>query len=203
MRIGVLASGGGTTLQAVLDACARAELAASIALVISNNSGSGAIERATKAGIPTRHLSLKTHPDPAALDAAIEAALVEARVEVVFLAGYMKRLGERTLARFAGRILNTHPALLPKFGGQGMYGANVHRAVIAAGETVTGVTVHLVDGDYDTGPPIAQVEVPVLPGDTAEILAARVQERERALVVEVLGELATGTRKLPITQRND
>jgi phosphoribosylglycinamide formyltransferase-1 len=199
MRIGVLASGGGTTLQAVLDACARGELAASIALLISNNSGSGAIERAKKAGIPTRHLSLKTHPDPAALDAAIEAALVEARVDVVFLAGYMKRLGERTLARFAGRILNTHPALLPKFGGQGMYGAHVHHAVIAAGETVTGVTVHLVDSDYDTGPAIAQVEVPVLPSDTAETLAARVQERERAFVVEVLAELAAGTRKLPLT----
>lgn len=196
MRLGVLASGAGTTLQAVLDARALGTFTGEVALVISNNSTSGALERARKHGIPTLHLSSVTHPDPVHLDQAIMDALTAHGVEVVFLAGYMKRLGPLTLARYAGRILNTHPALLPKFGGQGMYGMNVHRAVLAAGEAETGATVHLVESEYDTGPVIAQASVPVLPGDTAEGLAERVQARERALVVEVLSDIAAGRRKL-------
>lgn len=197
MKIGVLASHEGTTLQAVLDACANGSLPAHVALVISNNSGSGALRRAAQAGVPAMHLSGAAHPHPAALDAAIRDALVAARVEVVFLAGYMKRLGPCVLEAFAGRILNTHPALLPKFGGEGMYGMNVHRAVIASGERESGASVHLVDGDYDTGAVLEQRRVPVERGDTPETLAERVQACERALVVEVFRELATGTRKLP------
>jgi phosphoribosylglycinamide formyltransferase-1 len=196
VKIGVLASHEGTTLQAMLDACASGSLPASVVLVISNNSGSGALRRATAAGVPALHLSGTAHPDPAELDAAIRDALVEAGVDVVFLAGYMKRLGPKVLEAFAGRILNTHPALLPKFGGAGMYGMNVHRAVLAAGERESGPSVHLVDGDYDTGAVLSQRRVPVLPGDTPETLAARVQECERALVVDVFADLATGKRSL-------
>jgi phosphoribosylglycinamide formyltransferase-1 len=110
----------------------------------------------------------------------------------VFLAGYMKKLGNQTLRRYQGRILNTHPSLLPRFGGQGMYGARVHQAVIAAGEKQSGVTVHLVDAEYDTGPIVAQCEVPVLDGDTPEALAARVQAREREFVVETLARIVAG-----------
>jgi phosphoribosylglycinamide formyltransferase-1 len=198
VKIGVLASHEGTTLQAVLDACASGSLLAQVALVISNNSGSGALRRAAAAGVPAHHLSGTAHPDPAELDAAIRDALVEAGVDVVFLAGYMKRLGPKVLEAFAGRILNTHPALLPKFGGEGMYGMNVHRAVIAAGERESGPSVHLVDGDYDTGAVVEQRRVPVEPGDTPETLAARVQACERELVVDVFRELVTGTRALPI-----
>jgi phosphoribosylglycinamide formyltransferase 1 len=196
LKIGVLASHEGTTLQAVLDACANGSLPARVVLVISNNSGSGALRRAAAAGVATAHLSATAYPDPAELDAAIRDALGKAGVEVVFLAGYMKRLGPQVLGAYAGRILNTHPALLPKFGGEGMYGMNVHRAVLVAGERESGASVHLVDGDYDTGAVLEQRRVPVEPGDTPETLAARVQACERVLVVDVFRELATGTRTL-------
>jgi phosphoribosylglycinamide formyltransferase-1 len=118
-------------------------------------------------------------------------------VEVVMLAGYMKKLGSQLLSRYQGRILNTHPALLPKFGGQGMYGLRVHEAVLRAGEVVSGSSVHLVDAEYDTGRVLAQAQVPVVGGDTPESLAARVQERERRLVVAVLNQVAKGELPLP------
>jgi len=141
-------------------------------------------------GTTLHHLSSCTHPDPDALDAAIAMTLIDSGAEIVILAGYMRKIGPRTLRAFHGRILNTHPALLPKFGGQGMYGLHVHRAVLAAGDAVTGASVHWVDADYDTGDVIAQREVAVEPGDTPETLAARVQTAERALLVDVLRRLS-------------
>lgn len=197
MKIGVLASHAGTTLQAVLDAVNQGKLSARVVIVISNNGGSGALRRAAAANVPAVHLSSRTHEDANALDSAMRDTLTQSQVDLVLLAGYMKRLGPSTLAAFRGRIVNTHPALLPKFGGQGMYGARVHEAVLAAGETVTGVSIHLVESEYDSGPVIAQAEVPVQADDSAESLAARVQARERALLVEVLDDLATGRRRLP------
>jgi len=189
-RLGVLASHEGTTLQAVLDACARHGFPWEVAVVISNNADSGALRRARVAGLPASHLSSRTHDTPEALDRAICRTLSEHGADLVLLAGYMKKLGPETLATFRGRVVNTHPALLPKFGGQGMYGLHVHRAVLAAGERTSGVSVHLVDAEYDTGPVIARAEVPVEPGDTAESLAARVQARERELLVQVLVDIA-------------
>jgi len=203
LRIGVLASHEGTTLQAILDACAAASIAAQVAVVISNNGGSGALRRAHAAGVEAIHLSSKTHPAPGALDAAIVDALEAAGVEVVMLAGYMKKLEPGLLQRFQGRILNTHPALLPKFGGHGMYGLRVHEAVLRAGERETGPSVHLVDAEYDTGRVLEQARVPVEPGDTSETLAARVQQRERRLVVDVLGRIATGELELDGLSRRD
>jgi phosphoribosylglycinamide formyltransferase-1 len=196
MRIGILASHEGTTMQAILDAAARGALPAQVAIVISNNRDSGALRRAAAAGVPSARLSSATHPDPDLLDQAIVDALTDARVDVVMLAGYMKKLGPRVLGGYAGRILNTHPALLPKYGGQGMYGNHVHAAVLAAGERETGASIHLVDADYDTGAVIAQCRVPVEPGDTVDDLAARVQAREKELVVETLAEIAEGKRTL-------
>jgi phosphoribosylglycinamide formyltransferase 1 len=196
LNLGVLASGEGTTLQAVLDACQGGRLEARVCVVISNNSGAGALRRAEAAGVPRRHLSSKTEASEGALDEAITVALRNADVDVVLLAGYMKKLGAQTLRAFAGRILNTHPALLPKFGGHGMYGERVHRAVLAAGERESGATVHLVTDEYDTGPVVRQCRVSVAPDDTFETLARRVQAAERELVVEVLAELAAG-RPLP------
>lgn len=190
-RLAVLASHEGTTLQAVLDACGEPAFPWELVLVISNNAESGALRRAKAAGVPARHLSSRTHEAPEALDGAICDALCDARVDLVLLAGYMKKLGPVTLAAFRDRIINTHPALLPKFGGQGMYGLHVHRAVLTAGERVTGASVHVVDAAYDTGPVIGQVEVPVERDDTPESLAARVQARERELVVRVLAQIAT------------
>jgi phosphoribosylglycinamide formyltransferase-1 len=190
MRIAALASHGGSVLQAVIDAIESGELAVELTLVISNNSQSGALQRASKHQIETRHLSSKTHPDEAALDGEIEAALLDSQAEWVLLTGYMKKLGPRTLGRFRNRILNTHPALLPKFGGEGFFGRKIHAAVLQAGESETGATVHLVDADYDTGPILAQVRVPVKAADTEESLEGRVQSAERKLIVTTLAELA-------------
>jgi phosphoribosylglycinamide formyltransferase-1 len=141
-------------------------------------------------------VSSRTHALPADLDRAIRDALLDHGVDLVLLAGYLRKLGPQTLAAFPKRILNTHPALLPRYGGKGMYGARVHEAVLAAGEPVTGVTIHLVDGDYDSGPIVCQCELPVEPGDTVETLAARSAARERAFVVETLARIAGGDLRL-------
>ncbi len=191
-RIAVLASHGGSILQAVLDACQSGALAAQVVLVISNNSGSFALRRAAKADVGRLHLSSVTHPDPTRLDRAIRAGLLGARADWVLLAGYMKKLGNETLAAFPNRILNTHPALLPKYGGRGFYGRNVHHAVLQAQEPESGATVHLVDADYDTGPILAQARVPVEPSDSVETLQERVQVAERELVVNTLRDLVQG-----------
>ena len=197
MRLGIFASHEGTTFQAVVDAFAAGVIAGRVCLLISNNSGSGAIQKAGATGISWRHLSSKTHADPVALDRAILAALREADVNAVLLAGFMKKLGPEVLRSYAGRILNTHPALLPKFGGPGMYGMRVHRAVLEAAECHSGASVHLVEADYDTGPVIAQRSVLVAPDDTPESLANRVQAAERTLLIEVLRDLAQGVRGWP------
>lgn len=189
IRIAVLASHTGTTLQAVLDACVSGELKARVALVISNNSRSGAMIRAAAAGVPTLHLSSATHPDADRLDAAMVQALTDADVDWVLLAGYMKKLGPGLLTTYRNRIVNTHPALLPRFGGTGFFGIKVHEAVLASGDTETGATVHLVDENYDSGPILAQVRVPVRPDDDAPTLEERVKEAERKLVVTTLSEL--------------
>jgi phosphoribosylglycinamide formyltransferase-1 len=185
LRIAVLASGEGLTLQALVDAIAAGRLAAQIDIVVSNNATAGALRRAQLAGIATRHLSAATHPDPAALEAA---------PDVVVTTGYMKRLGPQLLEAFSRRIINIHPSLLPKHGGQGMYDRHVHAAVLAAGEMESGASVHFVEGDYDSGPLIAQARVPVLAGDTVDTLAERVKLRERLLLVNVLQRRAESGR---------
>src|SRR5262245_60704677 len=192
LRIGVLASGEGTTLQSIIDACGQGRINGRVVAVISNNSGSGALRRAAAAGVETFHLSSVTHPGGDSLDDAICAAFQRAHADVIFLAGYMKRLGPRTLAAFPARILNTHPALLPKFGGQGMFGDRVFEAVLAAAESESGASVHLVDAEYDAGPVVCQERVPVLPGDTVASLKARVQACEREAVVKTLAAMARG-----------
>ncbi|MBF4762112.1 phosphoribosylglycinamide formyltransferase [Nocardioides islandensis] len=188
MRLSLLGSGAGSTVAAVLDAVADGRIAADAALVVSNNSGAGVLDVAAAHGVPTAHLSSVTHPDPAALDAAVLAALDAAGTDLVVLAGYMKKLGPLTLAAYDGRVVNVHPALLPAYGGQGMYGDRVHAAVLADGAAVSGATVHLVTAGYDEGPVLAQVEVPVEPDDSVEALRARVQAAEKRLLVEWLSE---------------
>ena len=196
LKIGVLASHEGTTLQCILDACAAGRIRGRVVVVISNNGNSRALSRAKAAGIPAHHLSSVTHPTQGALDAAISEALTAAQADIVFLAGYLKRLGPATLAAFRGRVLNTHPALLPKFGGQGMFGDHVFEAVLEAGESESGVSVHLVDDTYDTGQVIRQVRVPVEAKDCVESLKARVRECEREVVVQTLAAIATGELRL-------
>jgi phosphoribosylglycinamide formyltransferase 1 len=163
---------------------------------VSNNSDAGALRRARQAGVQAVHLSLKTHEDPAALDAAIRSVLIAAEVDVVFLAGYMKKLGPLVLSAFEGRILNTHPALLPRFGGPGMYGDRVFEAVLKSGESESGVSIHLVDAEYDSGTIVRQCKVPVFRGDSLDDLKARVRAREKQFVIETLADIAKGRIRL-------
>ena len=197
LKIGILASHEGTTLQCIVDACAAGRIRGGVVVVISNNGNSGALVRAKVAGIRAHHLSSVTHPTAGGLDAAIREALAAAQVDIVFLAGYLKRLGPATLAEFRNRVLNTHPALLPKFGGQGMFGDRVFEAVLDAGEPESGVSVHLVDDGYDTGQVIRQGRVPVEATDSVESLKARVRECERVVVVQTLAAIAAGELRLP------
>lgn len=190
LRIGVLASGGGSNLQSIIDRSLQGELDADVVLVISNNSGAGALERAERHGIEALHISAHTEGSSEAAERRITDELARREVDIVALAGYMKRVGPALLGRFAGRIVNIHPALLPRFGGEGMYGMNVHRAVIAAGECESGPTVHIVDERYDHGRIIAQDRVPVYPDDTPESLQKRVLAREHELYPAALQRLA-------------
>ena len=196
MTLGVLASHEGTTLQSLLNAFASGRIPGRVSVVVSNNGDSGALVKARQARIQNVHLSSRTHPDPAMLDAAIREVLVAADVDVVFLAGYMKKLGPFVLGTFQGRILNTHPALLPRFGGRGMYGDRVFEAVLEAGEAESGVSIHLVDREYDTGSIVRQCRVPVLRNDSVDDLKARVRAREKEFVVETLAAIAIGDIRL-------
>ena len=196
LSIGVLSSHEGTNLQTIIDACKTGRLQARVVMVVCNNSKAMALERAKREGIPFRHISGRTHPDPTERDSAIASAMREEQVEIVVLAGYMKKLGRGTLRRFRRRVLNIHPALLPKYGGLGMYGRRVHDAVLRSGDSVSGVTVHLVDEEYDRGPIVSQRQVPVLNGDTPESLAQRVLEQEHTIYVETLQKIAVGEIKL-------
>ena len=198
LRIGVLASHGGSNMQAIIDRIEAGELAGTVVLVISNNSRSGALERARRHELPYVHLSGKTHPEPGELDAAICDALTTAEANVVVLAGYMKKIGPRMLEAFRGRILNIHPALLPKHGGKGMYGIRPHESVLAAGDTESGATVHAVDERYDHGPVLRQRKVPVCDGDTPETLRDRVLAEEYVIYAEVLADVAAGRIALPV-----
>jgi len=184
VRVAVLASGGGTNLQALLDALTDSPLAR-VARVITNRSTAGALERAKRSGVPTT--VLRDPADAAELLAALDQ---EPAADLVVLAGYLKLVPRPVVARFRWRMINIHPALLPAHGGPGMYGRRVHEAVLASGAAESGVTVHYVDEQYDRGPIIAQTRVPVQPGDTADSLAARVLEAEHGLLPKVVLELA-------------
>ena len=179
-------------MQAVIDACREGRLDAEPRVVISNNSRSWALRRAADAGIPHYHMSTVTHPDDDNRDRAMVDVLERHGVDLVVLGGYMRKLGPETITRFRGRIVNVHPALLPRFGGRGFYGIAVHEAVLASGEGVTGATIHLVDEQIDHGPVLAQHRVAVEDGDTAESLAERVLAVEHSLYVDTLRRIASG-----------
>ena len=164
----VFASGNGSTLQSIIDAINKEELNASISLVVSNNPKAFALERAKEANIETYIINSKA---PDEMDKELSSVLSKYNIDLIVLAGYLKMIGKRLLSKYT--IINTHPALLPKYGGKGMYGMNVHRAVIAAKEEYSGVTLHYVNSEYDRGPTIMQTKVKVMPNDTAEDLAYR------------------------------
>jgi len=185
LQVAVLASGHGSNLQALLDAFREPAAPARIALVISNKAGAGALDRARRSGVATATIA-EDGQDAAGL----LALLAQHGIALVVLAGYLKKIPNAVVAAFRGRMLNVHPALLPSFGGAGMYGRRVHEAVLASGARITGVTVHLVDEQYDHGRILAQWPVPVRPGDTADALAARVLEAEHRLLPAVVGAFA-------------
>ena len=190
IRLAVLASHGGSTLQALIDASADGAIDTEVALVISNNSQAGAMARAQTAGIPTQHISAKTHGDEAGADRAIVDALQHAAVDWVLLLGYMKKMGPNILHEYQGKIINTHPALLPNFGGKGFYGRKVHEAVLASGVRESGATLHLVGSEYDSGPILAQVRVPILPEDDVDAIEQRVKQAEKGLLVDTLRRIS-------------
>lgn len=184
-RIAVLASGGGTNLQAIIDHFAAiANPAGTIVLVASNRESCGALDRARNAGIPTEIFN--------AIDdgTTLLTLLDKASVDLVVLAGYLKHIPEKVIREYHGRIINIHPGLLPDFGGPGMYGSRVHAAVLASGATTTGLTVHFVDDEYDHGPVIAQWRVRVKIDDTAESLAERVLSAEHVVYPRVVDMVA-------------
>jgi phosphoribosylglycinamide formyltransferase-1 len=194
-EIGVLASGGGTDLQSILDACERGDIAGRVAVVITNNPGAGCLDRARRHGaaavaIDHRGITREEH------ERQVVAELRRHGVKLVVLAGYLRMLTPYIVGEFKGRMINIHPALLPAFGGKGMHGINVHRAVLAAGSRESGCTVHFVDESIDGGPIIAQSKVPVRTGDTPEDLQARVLEEEHRLLPKVVGLIAKGKVKI-------
>lgn len=178
VKIGVLVSGGGTNLQALLDAQKRGEIPdGEISLVIASRKKAYALERARMAGVPALALPRRDYETTADYDAALLTALQEAGVELVVLAGFLCVLGEKMLRGYEGRIVNVHPSLIPAFCGDGFYGLRVHEAALARGVKVTGATVHLVNEVTDGGPILLQKAVEVLEGDTPESLQKRVMEQ--------------------------
>lgn len=187
-------------MQAIADACASGQIAGQVALVIGNFSDSPALARASEMGLPTLIFSSQGEE---AYAQALLAALADAQIELVCLAGYMRKVPDTIVDQYAGRLMNIHAALLPSFGGKGMYGHHIHEAVLAYGAKVSGCTVHFVDEQYDTGPIICQSAVPVEENDTPETLAARVLTAEhetypRAVALFADGRLSVEERRVRI-----
>lgn len=194
-KIGVMASGGGSNFKAIIDRIGEGDLEAQCKFLITNNGGCGAVNHATTYGIPVYHISGKTHPDQAEYEKALCAVLDERPVDLLILAGYMKKLPDCLIEKMPDRILNIHPSLLPKFGGKGFWGLHVHEAVLAAHETESGPTVHLVSNEIDKGRILAQRKVPVMPDDTPETLQARVLEQEHDIFWRTIKEYGENLQK--------
>lgn len=192
MRLAVFASGGGSNFQAILDAVADGSLAARVVLCLSNRPDAGALDRAQVRQIPTAVLDPSSFEDESHYITALMDTLNAHAVNFIALAGYMRKIPAEIVQAFQGRMLNIHPALLPAFGGPGMYGRRVHEAVLQHGVRWTGATVHLVDEEFDTGPIVLQEPVPVFQTDTPQALAARVLEIEHKLYPEALRLFAEG-----------
>jgi phosphoribosylglycinamide formyltransferase 1 len=185
-NIAFFASHGGSNMQAIIDEIEKGRLKSKPALVISNNSKSGSAERARNHNIPFYHISTITYPDEVERTEFIKSLFAEYEINLVVLAGYMKKLPVEIITLVGGRVLNIHPALLPKFGGEGMYGMNVHKAVVESDENYSGATVHLVDSEYDRGKILLQRSIDIFVHDTPESLAERVLKIEHEIYPEVI-----------------
>lgn len=194
LKVGVMVSGGGTNLQAILDAVDAGKIRnASIEVVVSNNPGAYALERAKNHGIPAVCLSPKDFESREAFNEAFLAKVDEYDLDLIVLAGFLVKIPEAMVEKYEHRIINVHPSLIPSFCGVGYYGLKVHEAALARGVKVTGATVHFVDGGMDTGPIILQKAVDVLPGDTPEVLQRRVMEQaEWVILPEAIDRIANG-----------
>lgn len=190
MRLAVFASGGGSNFQSIVEATNSGLLSAEVVLCVSNRSDAGVLTRAEAEGIESLILDPSDFDDKELYETVLLEQLASRDVDFIALAGYMKMIPAGVVRAFSGRMLNIHPALLPAYGGPGMYGKRVHGAVLAAGESISGATVHLVDEEYDTGPIVLQESVPVLPTDTPETLAARVLLVEHELFPKALALFA-------------
>ena len=192
LKLAVFASHGGTNMQPIIEASKSGNLAAEVVCIISNNSDSMALQRAINEGIPGIHISQKLFENESDYINEILKTLKLYSVDLIILAGYMKMIPLEIIKAYRNRILNIHPALLPKFGGKGMFGMNVHNAVIAAGETESGPTVHIVDEIYDNGKILLQRKIPVMPDDTPESLAERVLAEEHKIYAETIQLIIEG-----------
>jgi len=186
MRLAVFASGGGTNFQAILDAIGAGDLPAEVVCCVSNTPDAGALDRAARHDVPTEVIPPASFDAPVSFGEALLDTLATYAVTFVALAGYMQKIPPNVVEAYRGRMTNIHPALLPAFGGKGMYGMHVHRAVIEYGVHWSGVTVHLVDEEYDHGPIVLQEPVPVYADDTPEALADRIRPVEHRLYPEAL-----------------
>ncbi len=196
MNIAVFASGRGSNFQAILDAIKSGILPAKIVLLISNKSDAGAMEIARTNNISTEHLSQKMFSSEDALADAMLEVLEKNQAEFIALAGYMKKIPARIIHQYRNRIVNIHPALLPSFGGEGMYGNRVHEAVIASGEKLSGATVHLVNEEYDQGPIVMQKTVAITPDETPDTLAEKVLKIEHEIFPLALKAFAENRVKI-------
>ena len=189
-KFGAFASGGGSNFRSLLSHAEDGTLEGSCEFLIVNNADCVAAQSAKEHGIPVYHISSKTHPNEADYEQALLNVLEELPVDLVALCGYMKKIPDSFLDKMKDRVLDVHPALLPKYGGKGFYGIRVHQAVIAAGEKESGPTIHLVTSEIDSGRTLAQTKVPVLETDSPEDLAARVLVQEHALFWKTLRDYA-------------
>ena len=188
-KIAVFSSGEGSTLTKIHEACQRGNLPAEILLIISNKGHSGAIERAKRHAIDSYLFDTGNNEDTIKTESDLVGLLKQSKIDWILLLGYTRKIGPKLLTAFNNRIINTHPSLLPKYGGKGFYGRKIHEAVLASGDILTGATVHLVNEEYDSGEILSQIAVPVLPKDSATTLEARVKKTEKAHLIKVLNEL--------------
>ncbi len=195
LPIAVMASGAGTTLEAIIYRSLAIDANFRVALVVSNNSQCGAMTFADMFFIPKAHISGGVYPDHNMMEQSMLNIFAEHHIQMIVLAGYMKKIPSSILRVYENRIINIHPALLPKFGGEGMYGINVHHAVIESGDTISGTTVHYVADEYDTGAIIAQESVEVYSGMSAQALAYTVQSVERVLYPATIQRIAANIRE--------
>jgi len=195
-RCTVFASGGGSNFQALIDRKTAGDLNVDFVLLAGNNSNAAAFDRARANNIPTLHIAPSHFENEEAYARQLCAALKNVNTELIILAGYMKKLPPSIISEYRNKIINIHPALLPSFGGKGMYGMNVHRAVLEYGAKISGITVHFVDEEYDMGPIILQKSVPVMDDDDADTLAARVLKAEHENYWRAVEAIAQGSIRI-------